>query len=106
MRRRTSARVGVGLVIMLSSMLVATMTGLPRRRQPCTMRDCQKGTCTDTIKEAEFGTAKARPQSACRCISSTSSAARRSSRATTTPADSISEKVTCKVSISAIFRIR
>lgn len=37
---------GVGLVIMLSSMLVATMTGLPRRRQPCTMRDCQKGTCT------------------------------------------------------------
>lgn len=49
MGRRTSARVGVGLVIMLSSMLVATMTGLPRRRQPCTMRDCQKGTCTETF---------------------------------------------------------
>ena len=41
----TSARVGVGLVIMLSSMLVATITGLPRRRHPCTMRDCQNGTC-------------------------------------------------------------
>ena len=43
--RSTSARVGVGLVIMDSSMLVATITGLPRLRQPCTMRACQKGTC-------------------------------------------------------------
>ena len=37
----TSALVGVGLVIMDSSMLVATMTGLPRLRHPCTMRLCQ-----------------------------------------------------------------
>ena len=43
----TSARVGVGLVIMLSSMLVATITGFPRRRHPCTMRDCQNGTCAN-----------------------------------------------------------
>jgi hypothetical protein len=33
--------VGVGCSIMLSSMFVATMTGLPRRRQPCTILDCQ-----------------------------------------------------------------
>ncbi len=45
MPMRASARVGVGLVIMDSSMLVATMTGLPRLRQPCTMRACQNGTC-------------------------------------------------------------
>lgn len=32
----TSARVGAGFWIMLSSMLVATITGLPRLRQPCT----------------------------------------------------------------------
>ena len=38
---RTSARVGVGLSIMDSSMLVATMTGLPRLRQPCTILLCQ-----------------------------------------------------------------
>lgn len=37
----TSALVGVGLVIMDSSMLVATMTGLPRLRHPCTIRLCQ-----------------------------------------------------------------
>ena len=42
----TSARVGVGLSIMDSSMLVATMTGLPRLRQPCTILLCQYGTCT------------------------------------------------------------
>ncbi len=41
----TSALVGVGLVIMDSSMFVATMTGLPRFLQPCTMRLCQYGTC-------------------------------------------------------------
>ena len=41
---RTSARVGVGLVIMDSSMLVATITGLPLLRQPWTIFDCQKGT--------------------------------------------------------------
>ena len=40
----TSARVGVGLVIMDSSMLVATITGLPRFLQPWTMRLCQYGT--------------------------------------------------------------
>ena len=49
-RRSTSARVGVGLVIMDSSMLVATITGLPRLRQPCTMRACQKGTCARSAK--------------------------------------------------------
>ena len=43
---RTSARVGVGFVIMDSSMLVATMTGFPRFRQPCTIFACQNGTCT------------------------------------------------------------
>ena len=48
--RCTSARVGVGLVIMDSSMLVATITGLPRLRQPCTMRACQKGTCARSVK--------------------------------------------------------
>ena len=37
----TSALVGVGLVIIDSSMLVATITGLPRFLQPCTMRLCQ-----------------------------------------------------------------
>lgn len=42
----TSARVGVGLPIMDSSMLVATMTGLPRLRHPCTILLCQYGTCT------------------------------------------------------------
>ena len=41
-----SARVGVGLPIMDSSMLVATMTGLPRLRHPCTILLCQYGTCT------------------------------------------------------------
>lgn len=41
----TSARVGVGFPIMDSSMLVATMTGLPRFRQPCTILLCQYGTC-------------------------------------------------------------
>lgn len=45
LHRRTSARVGVGLAIMDSSMLVATITGLPRLRHPCTMRLCQYGTC-------------------------------------------------------------
>lgn len=45
----TSARVGVGLSIMDSSMLVATMTGLPRFLHPCTMRLCQYGTCMHTI---------------------------------------------------------
>ena len=34
----TSARVGIGASIMLSSMCVATITGLPRRRQVLTMR--------------------------------------------------------------------
>ena len=37
----TSARVGVGFPIMDSSMLVATITGLPRLRQPCTILLCQ-----------------------------------------------------------------
>jgi formyltetrahydrofolate synthetase len=34
----TSARVGAGLLIMDSNMLVATMTGLPRLRHPCKHR--------------------------------------------------------------------
>jgi formyltetrahydrofolate synthetase len=33
----TSARVGAGFLIIDSSMFVATMTGLPRLRQPCTL---------------------------------------------------------------------
>ena len=49
----TSARVGVGFWIIDSSMLVATMTGFPRLRQPWTMRDCQKGT-SSTGSSAPF----------------------------------------------------
>jgi hypothetical protein len=38
---RSAHRVGVGLLIIDSSMLVATMQGLPRRRHPCTILLCQ-----------------------------------------------------------------
>ncbi len=41
----TSALVGVGLVTMLSSIFVATITGFPRFLQPATILFCHSGTC-------------------------------------------------------------
>ena len=79
-RRAFTDLVGVGLVIMLSSMLVATMQGLPRLRHPCTQAVLQavlgnpaltprlRHPCTQAVLQAVLGNPALTPRLRHPCI--------------------------------------
>ena len=92
----TSARVGLGSVVIDSSTCVATMTGMPRRRARRVMSFCAVGTRSSGISRPRSPRATITPSHDARISSSWSSACGRSSFATSgtagAPAAAISSR--------------